>query len=124
MTAATHPRTSLAEPWTEERPWGSFTVFALNEPASVKIITVAPGGRLSLQRHGHRAETWLVLDAGLEVLVDDRRWIAHPGELVQVPCGAVHRMTATAGTVRVLEVVLDHFDEDDIERLDDAYGRS
>jgi mannose-6-phosphate isomerase-like protein (cupin superfamily) len=123
MTAVAHLRTPFAEPRTEERPWGSFTLFALNEPASVKIITVAAGGRLSLQRHGHRAETWLVLDAGLEVLVGDRQWIALPGEVVNVPCGAVHRMSATGGAVRVLEVVLDQFDEDDIERLDDAYGR-
>lgn len=117
-------RSRLAVPVTEPRPWGSFTILALNEPASVKLITVAPGGRLSLQRHEHRAETWLVLDPGLEVLVGDRSWVAQVGEVVHVPLGEVHRMSSSHGEVRVLEVVLDRFDEDDIERLDDAYGRA
>jgi mannose-1-phosphate guanylyltransferase/mannose-6-phosphate isomerase len=119
----TTPAGHTCSPWTEPRPWGSFTVLALNETASVKLITVEPGQRLSLQRHRLRAETWLDLDPGLEVVVDDRTWVAEPGEVVEVPRGAVHRMGATSGTVRVLEVVLDPFDEDDIERLDDLYGR-
>ena len=126
MTVSAPPSTDahgLCSPWTEPRPWGHFTVFALNQPASVKIITVAPGARLSLQRHAVRAETWLVLDPGLEVVVDDRTWRPAPGEVVHVPRGAVHRMTATGEQARVLEVVLDPFDEDDIERLDDEYGR-
>jgi mannose-6-phosphate isomerase len=127
MTAIAPPSPAshgLCSPWTEPRPWGQFTVFALNQPASVKIITVAAGARLSLQRHAVRAETWLVLDPGLEVVVDDRTWRPVPGEVVQVPRGAMHRMSATAEQVRVLEVVLDPFDEDDIERLDDEYGRA
>ena len=127
MTATAPPATDsrgLSSPWTEPRPWGQFTVFALNEPASVKIITVAPGAKLSLQRHANRAETWLVLDPGLEVVVGERTWRPVPGEVVHVPRGVVHRMSATAGGVRVLEVVLDPFDEEDIERLDDVYGRA
>ena len=113
-----------AAPEFHRRPWGGFDVFALNTRASVKIITVAPGGRLSLQRHTLRAETWVVLDPGLEVVVGGRTWVAEVDEIVHVPRGAVHRMTATAGRVRVLEVVLDPFDEEDIVRLEDAYGRS
>jgi mannose-6-phosphate isomerase-like protein (cupin superfamily) len=127
MTAVAPPAPvspGLCSPWTEPRPWGHFTVFALNQPASVKIITVAPGASLSLQRHELRAETWLVLDAGLQVVVDDRTWCPLPGEVVHVPRGATHRMSASTEEVRVLEVVLDPFDEDDIERLDDAYGRT
>jgi mannose-6-phosphate isomerase len=127
MTVSAPPSTDsdgLCSPWTEPRPWGHFTVFALNQPASVKIITVAPGASLSLQRHAFRAETWLVLDPGLEVVVDDRTWLPVSGEVVHVPRGAMHRMSATAEQVRVLEVVLDPFDEDDIERLDDEYGRA
>jgi mannose-6-phosphate isomerase-like protein (cupin superfamily) len=111
-------------PESHRRPWGGFDIFALNRSASVKLITVAPGGRLSLQVHHLRAETWVVLDPGLEVVVGDRTWVAAVDEVIHVPRQVLHRMTATLGRVRVLEVVLDHFDEADILRLEDAYGRA
>lgn len=126
VTRPIHTATPLVDgavPEHHPRPWGGFDIFALNRTASVKIITVAPAGRLSLQRHHLRAETWVVLDPGLEVVVGDRTWVAEVDEVVHVPRGALHRMTATGDRVRVLEVVLDVFDEDDIVRVEDAYGR-
>ena len=107
-----------------ERPWGKFQQFVSNEQVTVKIITVDPGHRLSLQRHAHRGEMWQVLDVPIDITVDDRHWEAQPGEMVWVPWGATHRM-GNNGTRpgRMLEVAFGHFDEDDIERLQDDYAR-
>lgn len=107
-----------------ERPWGRFQQFATNEPVTVKIITVEPGHRLSLQRHGHRAEMWLVLDGPVDVTVHGRSWSAEPGESVWVPEGATHRLGNSGGrTARLLELAFGDFDEADIERLQDDYAR-
>ena len=65
-----------------ERPWGTFQQFVSNEQVTVKIITVAPGHRLSLQRHNHRGEMWQVLDVPIDITVDDRTWTATAGETV------------------------------------------
>jgi mannose-6-phosphate isomerase-like protein (cupin superfamily) len=107
-----------------ERPWGTFQQFVSNEQVTVKIITVQPGHRLSLQKHDHRGEMWQVLDVPIDVTVDGRTWAAAPGETVWVPRGALHRM-GNSGEVpgRLLEVAFGHFDEGDIERLQDDYAR-
>ena len=107
-----------------ERPWGKFQQFVSNEQVTVKVITVEPGHRLSLQRHEHRGEMWQILDVPMDITVDDRTWPAQPGELVWVPCGATHRMgNSGSRPSRLLEVAFGHFDEDDIERLEDDYAR-
>jgi mannose-6-phosphate isomerase-like protein (cupin superfamily) len=107
-----------------ERPWGQFQQFVSNETVTVKIITVQPGHRLSLQKHDHRGEMWQVLDVPIDITVDDRQWTAQPGETVWVPRGSVHRMGNTGERPgRLLEVAFGHFDEADIERLQDDYAR-
>ncbi len=110
--------------FVNERPWGQFEQFVSNETVTVKIITVQPGHRLSLQHHAHRGEMWTILDVPIDVTVDDRSWRAEPGETVWVPHRAVHRM-GNPGTVpgRVLEVGFGFFDEADIVRLEDDYTR-
>jgi mannose-1-phosphate guanylyltransferase/mannose-6-phosphate isomerase len=108
----------------DERPWGRFEVLAHNKVSTVKIITVAPGQRLSLQRHTHRDELWTILDVELLVEVDGDRRLARPGDKVWIPRGGVHRI-ANPGQLagRFVEVAFGNFDEDDIERLDDDYDR-
>jgi mannose-6-phosphate isomerase len=107
-----------------ERPWGQFQQFVSNETVTVKIITVEPGHRLSLQTHEHRGEFWQVLDVPIEVTVADRTWEAQPGESVWVPQGAVHRMANKGERPgRLLEVAFGDFDEADIVRLEDDYAR-
>lgn len=111
--------------YREERPWGAFTQFACNEPVTVKVITVAPGQRLSLQRHQHRAELWQVLDGPLDITVGTQTFSAEAGENIWVPQGEIHRMGNSGDTAgRVLEVGFGLFDECDIERLEDDYSRS
>lgn len=109
---------------TVEKPWGSFTQYCLNEPVTVKIITVRGGQELSLQSHQRRTEVWVALDPGLQVEVDGRAWRPSTGEVVRVPAGARHRLAATTDSARVLEVSFGHFDEDDITRHEDRYGRA
>ena len=117
-------RNRSLEVFVSERPWGEFEQFVSNEMCTVKIITVQPGHRLSLQTHGHRDEMWQVLDVPIDVQVDDESWVAQVGERVWVPQGARHRMSNT-GTEpgRLLEIAFGNFDECDIERLQDDYAR-
>ena len=109
-----------------DKPWGSFDQYALNTPCTVKILTCTPGQQLSLQRHSHRNELWVALDPGVVVDLDGAVLRPAVGDEVWLPQGSVHRLRCEAGTthsVRVLEVSLGTFDEADIERLQDDYGR-
>jgi mannose-1-phosphate guanylyltransferase/mannose-6-phosphate isomerase len=114
----------LADVVLSQRPWGRFEQLVANETVTVKTITVEPGCRLSLQRHQYREEMWHVLDGLADVHVDGTESTLSPGDRVMVPRGSVHRL-GNSGTqpVRVLEIAFGHFDEDDIERLEDDYSR-
>ncbi len=121
MSLRSHPLDSV---FIEDRPWGRFEQFVSNEQVSVKLLTVASGQRLSLQRHQSRDELWQVLDAPLDVQVDEHQWSAGVGERVWIPRGATHRLgNSGAASARVLEVAFGHFDETDIERFEDDYHR-
>jgi len=107
-----------------ERPWGRFESFVQNRAVTVKIITLDPGHRLSLQRHNHRAEMWRALDEPVTAEVDGALRTLQAGETVLVPLGAVHRLGNTGDApARILEIAFGDFDEDDIERLEDDYRR-
>ncbi|HEX2704349.1 MAG TPA: phosphomannose isomerase type II C-terminal cupin domain [Candidatus Lustribacter sp.] len=117
-------RDPRADIFRAERPWGHFQQFVSNETVTVKIISVEPGHRLSLQRHGHRGEMWQVLDEPMDIEVDERRWVAQRGATVWVPHGAMHRIgNSGSRTGRILEVAFGYFDEGDIERVEDDYQR-
>ena len=108
-----------------EKPWGKFEQYTHNLPSTVKIITVASGGTLSRQYHHHRDELWVMLDPGARVELDDKVLSPEPGEKVYIPRGTVHRLSAEGGEpVRILEVSFGVFDEEDIVRLEDVYGRA
>jgi mannose-6-phosphate isomerase len=106
------------------KPWGRFEQYTHNLPSTVKIITVVPGGTLSLQYHRKRDELWVVLDAGARVELDGK--VLHPTleEKLYIPRGTVHRLSSEGEEpVRILEISFGEFDEEDIVRLEDAYGR-
>ncbi len=108
-----------------ERPWGKFEQYTHNLPCTVKIITVVPGGTLSRQYHNKRDELWVILDPGARVELDGA--VLHPEveEKLFIPRETVHRLSSAGeAEVRVLEISFGHFDEDDIIRLDDVYGRA
>lgn len=109
---------------TVEKPWGRFEQYTHNLPCTVKIITVAPGGVLSRQYHHRRDELWVALDPGVRVELDGETLSPEPGERLYIPRGTVHRLSSgSREPVRILEISFGDFDEDDIVRLDDLYGR-
>ena len=110
--------------YEEDRPWGAFRQFTKGEPCTVKILTVADGQVLSLQSHKLRDELWVVLDHGLRIEIDGRVHLPEPGAEFVIPRGSRHRLGSASGTGRVLEISFGDFDENDIERYDDVYGRS
>ena len=107
-----------------EKPWGRFEQYTHNLPCTVKIITVAPGGTLSRQYHKKREELWVVLDWGARVEIDGEVLHPEPHEKLFIPKETVHRLSSSEGEVRVLEISFGEFDEDDIVRLEDIYGRA
>lgn len=113
----------LDQHYKEERPWGYFERFTQNEQSTVKIIGVAPGKRLSLQRHAMRAEYWRILEGSGIAHMDGEDRDVSPGDSVEVPQGATHRLSAGPEGLTVLEIALGDFDENDIERLEDDFGR-
>jgi mannose-1-phosphate guanylyltransferase/mannose-6-phosphate isomerase len=108
----------------EARPWGRFDQYATNQPATVKVITSSPRQRLSLQRHGNRAELRVVLEGPLHVTVGAASWMADAEDLVWIQVGTVHRLAnPNDSDARILEVALGWCDEGDIERFGDDYAR-
>lgn len=108
----------------DHRPWGQFRRYTCDEASTVKLITVDAGQPLSLQRHEHRDELWIVLDAGLVVQVGDDVHETVEGDEFFIPRGTVHRVTGGRTRGRFVEICFGDFDEDDIERLEDRYGRA
>lgn len=106
-----------------EKPWGRFFQYMLNEPSTVKILEVDEGQATSLQSHQHRDERWIVLDEGAEVHIGEQVLTPAPGEELFIPRGEKHRLASRRSTVRILEISLGFFDEDDIVRYEDVYGR-
>ena len=106
-----------------KKPWGNFRQFTLNEVSTVKILTVEPHQCLSKQSHRNRDEMWVALDEGAEVELDDKRFKPEKGQEILIPRGTVHRLFAYDTTCRMLEISFGIFDEDDIIRYEDAYGR-
>lgn len=108
------------------RPWGSYETIALGPTYQVKRIEVLPGRRLSLQKHGRRAEHWTVVEGEATVEVDGLRRMLGPNQSVEIPLGAVHRLT-NAGTDPLVLVEVqcgDYLGEDDIVRLEDDFRRT
>jgi mannose-6-phosphate isomerase len=108
-----------------EKPWGRFEQYTHNMLSTVKVITVQPGGALSLQYHHRRDELWVVLDPGVRIELDGRVIHPEPEEKLFIPRQTVHRLSSTGDKpVRILEISFGEFDEDDIVRLEDVYGRA
>ena len=110
----------------EDRPWGSYDVLDETTAAKVKRIDVTAGRRLSYQRHAHRAEHWFVVAGTGVVTLDGTERRLAPGDAVDIAQGAAHRIQ-NVGSEELVFVEVQHgtsFEEDDIERLDDDFGRA
>ncbi|MCJ2106314.1 cupin domain-containing protein, partial [Methylobacterium sp. E-041] len=107
------------------RPWGWYQRVDIGERFQVKRIMVTPGGRLSLQKHHHRAEHWVVVKGTAEVTLGERLVLVHENEAVYLPIGSLHRLTNPGRIpLELIEVQVGSYTgEDDIIRVEDVYGR-
>jgi mannose-1-phosphate guanylyltransferase / mannose-6-phosphate isomerase len=107
------------------RPWGAYQSVDVGERHQVKRITVTAGGRLSLQKHHHRAEHWIVVHGTAKVTVNDMVTIVHENESIYIPIGAVHRLENPGKIpLQLIEVQTgSYLGEDDIIRIEDDYRR-
>jgi len=111
-------------PFIDKRPWGEFEEFVKNAPVTVKLIFIKHGEELSLQKHHKRSEFWKVVKGSPHIIIGDKTYEGHEGDEFTIPVEANHRVGAPVDDVELLEVAQGEFDEGDIERLEDKYGRS
>ena len=122
----TEKKTEATDHKRGHRPWGYYELIDLGERFQVKRIVVIPGGVLSLQKHHHRAEHWVVVRGTAEVTTGTDVRAVHENELVYIPIGTIHRL-ANRGKIplELIEVQTgSYLGEDDIERIEDVYKRS
>lgn len=118
LPAAAHPERVM-------RPWGHFAVIREGAGFRVKHLFVVPGACLSLQRHQHRAEHWVIVNGRASVTCNDETFVLEKDESTYIPARAIHRL-GNAGSIALEIVEIQtgaYLGEDDIERLEDAYGR-
>lgn len=107
------------------RPWGSYDAIDDGDRFQVKRIRVAPGGRLSLQMHHHRAEHWIVVTGTARVTRGDEVFLLTENQSTYIPLGVKHRLENPGSIdLELIEVQSGpYLGEDDIVRFDDVYGR-
>ena len=113
----------MMEKYEEARPWGKFEKFCENQQATVKIITVNPNSELSLQYHNNRDEFWRVISGEGYVILDKKTVSAKPGSEFFIKRKTNHTIRTENSPMQVLEISFGEFDEGDIVRLKDRYGR-
>jgi mannose-6-phosphate isomerase len=109
----------------EERPWGSYTVLHTDENCQVKQLVINPGKRISLQSHNFRAEHWFIVSGEGNAHLDGKEIRVGPGNSLDIPIGALHRISCDEVTPLVfIEVQTgSSFAEEDILRYEDDFGR-
>ena len=108
------------------RPWGSFEVLLSHDRYKIKRIIVDPGKRLSLQKHFHRNEHWIVVSGTATVTVGEKEFLVRPNESTYIKMGDVHRLE-NRGKIPVVMIeaqVGEYTGEDDIVRIDDDFQRN
>ena len=110
----------------EERPWGWYEVIDEGPRYKVKKIEVGVGQKLSLQKHWHRAEHWVIVEGTALVEVEGSEDIVYENQSTYIPLGSMHRLSNPGKIpLKIIEVQSGSYvGEDDIERYDDDYGRN
>jgi mannose-6-phosphate isomerase-like protein (cupin superfamily) len=109
---------------TVKRPWGQFEQFTQNEMTTVKVISVNPNSSLSLQFHNKRREFWRVLSGHPLITIGENTTAANPGDDLTIEKLQKHRIATKDDLVQILEIAYGDFDENDIVRIEDIYGRA
>jgi len=109
----------------QKRPWGSWQVLNKGEGFKVKLIEVLEHQRLSLQKHKHRSEYWIILEGQAKVRNQDKIIYLNKNDSICIEKNSLHRLENTKdATLKVIETQTGEYqEEDDIERLEDDYGR-
>lgn len=116
--------TASAEVARIQRPWGWYETLACGDGYLVKRLRLHAGCRLSLQRHSHRCEHWVVVAGEGTVQCDELLLPARVGDSLFIPVGGRHRASAGSGGLEIIEVQRGAvLSEDDIERFEDDFGR-
>jgi mannose-6-phosphate isomerase-like protein (cupin superfamily) len=110
----------------DTRPWGTWEVLHADNNYCVKRICVTPGNILSLQLHHHRSEHWIIVEGEATVTLGDEKIIRKSNESIYIPAETKHRIqNDTDKDVVFIEIQTgENLDENDIVRLEDAYGRA
>lgn len=108
-----------------ERPWGKFEILKHTDTFWIKLLTIKPLQRLSLQSHNKRNEHWVVIKGEGIAEVDNEKGILETGSIINVPIETLHRVYNTSKTDELLicEIAIGDCDESDIVRYADDYGR-
>jgi mannose-6-phosphate isomerase len=109
----------------DRRPWGSFTILDEGSGYKVKRIEVLPGKRLSYQKHARRSEHWMVVQGVGQVTLNQENKYVEIGDTVDVPVGTLHRILNFGAEPLIFVEIQrgDYLGEDDIERIQDDFGR-
>lgn len=111
----------------ENRPWGSFAILDEHDKYKVKRLEILPNKRLSYQKHTHRDEHWFVVQGTAKVTLNDDVFLVESGSAVDIRKKDAHRIENPSETdlLVIIETQTgDYFGEDDIERIEDDFGRS
>jgi mannose-6-phosphate isomerase len=107
----------------DKRPWGLEEILTINEPATVKILTINEKQRSSLQYHNHRKEFWKIIEGEAIFEINGKKIQAKIGDEVDIDTKMTHRLIGSNGPAKILEISFGDFDENDIVRIEDDYGR-
>jgi len=108
----------------KKKPWGGYVTLTSNVKSTVKILVIKPKQRFSLQKHKNRDEFWKIVDNPVKVTVGKKTFTAKRGDEIFIKRGQLHRAQAFSKSVHILEISFGNFNEKDITRIEDDYGRS
>lgn len=106
-----------------DKPWGNFERLTHNEQSTVKLITVTAGNSISLQSHEHRGEYWRIISGIGRAIIDEEVIPVEAGVELFIKPTVKHRIESTTDDILFLEIAFGTFDESDITRFSDQYGR-
>ncbi len=107
----------------DKRPWGDEEILTLNGSSSVKILTINPGQRCSLQYHNNREEFWKLIEGEAILEINGQKIEAKIGDEFFIEKKMTHRLIGKDKPAKILEIAFGEFDEADIVRQEDDYGR-
>jgi len=108
----------------DKKPWGFEKIFTKNKKTSVKILNIKPGKRNSLQMHKNRSEFWYIMDNPIKAVIGNKIYLLKKGDSITINKKYKHRIMGLEKPAQILEISFGKFDEKDIKRFEDDFGRA